>query len=246
MSLEKRIAEEFGTKKGVASVRDDIGLARFELDEILSFFGKDGGGRKLLDVGSGKGIFTAALKSYGFDAEGVEPALTLREIAKERYPYAKFCDGSATALPFPDASFDCLVCVEVLEHVPDTDAALHEFSRVLRPGGKAVVIDNNIFSLHPAYFIPAALWKSLMERMNKWMYPKGFPFREKYFNPWKMRSAMRRHFGSAEIHFLKYNAERRRRSPLRSALSVARGAVASVLHAVLPFLDFYVSWRCVK
>jgi SAM-dependent methyltransferase len=40
-----------------------------------------------------------------------------------------------TALSYPDASFDVLICLEVLEHVPNYQAAIAEFSRVLRPGG---------------------------------------------------------------------------------------------------------------
>ncbi len=47
------------------------------------------------------------------------------------------------ALPFPDASFDALVAVQSIEHVPDADRALREFARVLRPGGTAVLVTPN-------------------------------------------------------------------------------------------------------
>lgn len=43
--------------------------------------------------------------------------------------------GDATALCFADASLDAILCLDVLEHVPDFRAALREFARVLRPGG---------------------------------------------------------------------------------------------------------------
>jgi len=44
-----------------------------------------------------------------------------------------------TAIPVPDASFDAILCTEVLEHVPDAVAALSEFTRILRPGGFLLV-----------------------------------------------------------------------------------------------------------
>lgn len=45
-----------------------------------------------------------------------------------------------TSLPFPDASFDALICNHVLEHVPDDRRAMRELRRVLRPGGWAILL----------------------------------------------------------------------------------------------------------
>ena len=47
--------------------------------------------------------------------------------------------GDAYALPFADASFDCVIAAEVLEHLPDDDRAMRELFRVLRPGGTVAV-----------------------------------------------------------------------------------------------------------
>lgn len=47
------------------------------------------------------------------------------------------CD--ITAIPEPDAAFDAILCSEVLEHVPDPTKAIHEFARLLKPGGKLIL-----------------------------------------------------------------------------------------------------------
>jgi SAM-dependent methyltransferase len=47
--------------------------------------------------------------------------------------------GDATRLPFPDGSFDRVIAAEVLEHIPDDEAAIGELARVLRPGGTMAV-----------------------------------------------------------------------------------------------------------
>jgi arsenite methyltransferase len=51
--------------------------------------------------------------------------------------------GDATALPLPTASFDAAVSTQVLEYVPDVQAALDELYRVVRPGGRVVLLDTD-------------------------------------------------------------------------------------------------------
>jgi SAM-dependent methyltransferase len=52
---------------------------------------------------------------------------------------ARAVSGDATAMPFPDASFDRVIAAEVLEHIPGDQRAMNEIARVLRPGGIAAV-----------------------------------------------------------------------------------------------------------
>jgi SAM-dependent methyltransferase len=108
-------------------------------------------GERVLDIGSGPGFLAASMAErvgpgggvFGIDLS--EPMLAhARSLPAqpEAAPMA-FALGDATALDHPDASFDAAVCTQVYEYVPDLDAALAELHRVLRPGGRALVLDTD-------------------------------------------------------------------------------------------------------
>jgi arsenite methyltransferase len=112
-------------------------------------------GEHVLDVGSGPGLLLAAMAGVlGPDGlvAGIDPSESMHAIARA---YANVPDGApidlrpggATEIPFPDASFDVVVSTQVLEYVPDTDAALAEMYRVLRPGGRALILDTDLDSI---------------------------------------------------------------------------------------------------
>jgi ubiquinone/menaquinone biosynthesis C-methylase UbiE len=105
-------------------------------------------GEVCVDVGSGTGTMTRRLaRLVGRQVVGVEPNAELRRIAAERAAAdgvdAAFVEGLATGLPLPDASVDVVWCERVLQHVPDPQAALVEMARVLRPGGRALLLDSD-------------------------------------------------------------------------------------------------------
>ena len=107
-------------------------------------------GELCVDVGSGTGTMTrrlAGLAGPDGRAVGVEPNGMLREVAEARArevgSAAEFCQGLATEIPLPDESVDVLWCERVLQHVPDAGAAIAEFARVLRPGGRALLLDSD-------------------------------------------------------------------------------------------------------
>ena len=107
-------------------------------------------GEHVLDVGCGSGAVTREIArrvgSRG-RAVGVDQSAALLAIAGELAREAgcgdrvEFLEGSALRLPFPDASFDAVVSVTVLSHVPKGEAAIPEFVRVLRSGGRVGVFD---------------------------------------------------------------------------------------------------------
>jgi SAM-dependent methyltransferase len=95
--------------------------------------------RRVLDCGCGAGEYVRALLARGADAWGVEfdPNKLARANAETA---ARLSAGDLESLAFPDASFDVALLNEVLEHVPDDGAALAEVRRVLRPGGRLILL----------------------------------------------------------------------------------------------------------
>lgn len=105
-----------------------------------------GPGQRVVDVGSGTGDdvreFAERVLPDG-EAIGIEPNPGLRAEAERRAANstARFLGGTAAALPLDDACVDAVRCERVFQHLDDPEAAAAEFARVLRPGGRAVVID---------------------------------------------------------------------------------------------------------
>jgi ubiquinone/menaquinone biosynthesis C-methylase UbiE len=107
-------------------------------------------GERVLDVGCGSGAVTREIAkrvgSRGL-AVGLDPSPALLAVARELAEETGFGDriqfreGNALRLPFPDGSFDAVVCVTVLSHVPSGEAAIPELVRVLRSGGRLGVFD---------------------------------------------------------------------------------------------------------
>ena len=108
---------------------------------ILEYFGKLNG-RGVLDVGCGKGRFARILKERNPEATVV--AFDLAEEMLRRVPTGIHpCSGSMTSLPFASSAFDHAYATESLEHAVDIDTAVSEICRVVKPGGRIVIIDKN-------------------------------------------------------------------------------------------------------
>jgi SAM-dependent methyltransferase len=100
-------------------------------------------GGRALDVGCGVGQVVGRLTQAGYEAWGVdvsEPSIARAQKFSERC----LCyDGSK--LPFPDAHFDSVGALNVLEHVEAAEAFLAEAVRVVKPGGKLVISSPNFY-----------------------------------------------------------------------------------------------------
>jgi ubiquinone/menaquinone biosynthesis C-methylase UbiE len=104
------------------------------LDELeVGFVQRFGDGRDVLEVGCGTGLVLERIARFAKHAKGIDLSPGMLERARARG--LDVVEGSATELPFPDASFDVACSFKVLAHVRGVDQALREMSRVVRPGG---------------------------------------------------------------------------------------------------------------
>jgi ubiquinone/menaquinone biosynthesis C-methylase UbiE len=94
---------------------------------------------RLLDLGCGDGRLAGRLAEQGALVTGVDPSPAALERARRAHPQLSFSAPTADGrLPLPDASFDIVTCVHVLEHAADTQALMSEARRVLTSGGLMV------------------------------------------------------------------------------------------------------------
>jgi ubiquinone/menaquinone biosynthesis C-methylase UbiE len=103
-------------------------------------------GSAVLEVAPGPGYFCIELARLGaFQITGLDLSRTFVRLATMQAAKARvaveFLEGSASSLPFPARSFDFLLCRAAFKNFAKPEQALHEMSRVLRPGGRALIID---------------------------------------------------------------------------------------------------------
>jgi len=77
----------------------------------------------------------------GHVVQGIDESPAMLEFARVKVPGARFELGDVRCLRMPDESVDLVVCSLALSHLPDLDAPVAEFARVLRPGGHALLSD---------------------------------------------------------------------------------------------------------
>ena len=102
-------------------------------------------GEHVIDIGSGPGFLTADLaravgpegRAFGAD---LSAQMVARAKARSDHPALEYVQADATSLPVPDDSFDVAVSVQVAEYVPDIPGFCAEFRRVLKPGGRGLIV----------------------------------------------------------------------------------------------------------
>ncbi|GIE81273.1 demethylmenaquinone methyltransferase [Actinoplanes philippinensis] len=137
----------------VAEMFDGV-ANRYDLTNTVISFGQDRGwrrstraalglrpGERVLDVGAGTGVSTEELSRSGAFAVGADISVGMLRAGRRVRAEVPLLAGDALRLPFADATFDAVTISFALRNVVDTGAALREFARVTRPGGRLVVCE---------------------------------------------------------------------------------------------------------
>ncbi|TRZ53468.1 class I SAM-dependent methyltransferase [bacterium] len=129
-------------------------------------------GLMCLDLGCSVGVISRTLATAGARIVGVDiDAAALQLAASERTKYATFVLGDVGATPFPDETFDALICSQVYEHSPSLALLAREIHRVLKTGGLCFFSGPNRWAvMEEHYHLPFLSWlpKAWANRYVRW------------------------------------------------------------------------------
>jgi arsenite methyltransferase len=149
MSSSLQFDEETSRKVEALYMTPDVVAQRHQVLKALALRE----GERVLDVGSGPGLLAYEMAaSVGPKGRvcGIDISDDMLAMSRKRctgQPWTEFRRADATSLPYPDDSFDAAASTQVYEYVKDVPVALAGLYRVVRPGGRAVVMDNDYGSL---------------------------------------------------------------------------------------------------
>jgi SAM-dependent methyltransferase len=142
---ERRAELQYGRPRSMPSLREDRKLER-TLELLAPLLPCE----SYLDAGCGDGIFIAALSRLGaLPGNIVGTDVSARILATAEATTRRvgleplLVRAGLEATPFPDASFDVVLCAQVIEHLPDPAQGIVELARLLRPGGTLLLTTMN-------------------------------------------------------------------------------------------------------
>jgi ubiquinone/menaquinone biosynthesis C-methylase UbiE len=103
-------------------------------------------GDAVLDAGCGTGTNSRWLAAQGLNVTGADFSDFVLEQARARLDGIEYCHQDLTKLGFSNDSFDAVICVGVLMHIPEIEKALCEIVRVIRPGGWLIIAEANAWA----------------------------------------------------------------------------------------------------
>jgi SAM-dependent methyltransferase len=144
-SAEDQFDEETSRQIEAVYLTPDVATQR---DKVLAMLAPHAG-EKALDIGCGPGLTTQALaqqigttgKVIGVDIAAPMLAIALKRC--ENLPQVSFSQCDILRMPYENGSFDIALATQVYEYVEAIDAALIELARVIRPGGRVLLVDTD-------------------------------------------------------------------------------------------------------
>ena len=158
---------------------------------ILKKLDIDPHGKTALEVGSGGGILTEEIRKMGFKTTGVDPSQQSIETASNHAKMSgldiQYDKGTGESLPYSDASFDCVFCCDVLEHVQDLPKVIAEISRVLKPGG--VFFYDTLNRTFISKLVAIKIW----QEWKRWaFFPPNLHVWDMFIKPSEMKEVLKR------------------------------------------------------
>jgi len=130
--------ERSGWDATIGGYNDTFGAVTRQTAQATLDAAQVGSGTRMLDICCGPGMLSEAAAKRGAHATGLDfPGVV--ELARKLVPAVEFISGDALDLPFPDNSFDAIVCGYGVMHLPDPEKGMREMLRVLRSGGYAAL-----------------------------------------------------------------------------------------------------------
>jgi 2-polyprenyl-6-hydroxyphenyl methylase/3-demethylubiquinone-9 3-methyltransferase len=145
--------------------QSDASARRFSAlrDTVIRALAFPPGALDVADIGCGPGTQSFLWAELGHRVHGLDVSEHFVVLARERAAAAgrqmEFQIGSASRLPWADGSMDVCLAIELLEHVPDWEQCLDEFTRVLRPGGALFLTTTNVLCpVQQEFDLPLYSW----------------------------------------------------------------------------------------
>ena len=158
------------TRRDYNLIAEEFSRSRDKLWEELRFLdGYVGDSERVLDLGCGNGRLYELFRKKNVDYYGIDISERLVELAKRRYPQAKFWAADALNLPFFDNFFDKVISIAVFHHVPSKESRLKflkEAKRVLKPGGTFILIVWNLNSFNKSLMFLKYGLKKILKRSS--------------------------------------------------------------------------------
>lgn len=125
---------------GVIYSKDTRPVTRYPSQLCRYLFGrfKMGKGQKILDVGCGRGDFFKGFKDIGLEAYGLDREKTDSDMLNEIN--VEYADLETEKMPFSDDVFDIVFSKSVIEHFFNPENFMKECYRILKPGGKIIIM----------------------------------------------------------------------------------------------------------